>query len=408
MSATISIGPDLTTAILITAVAFLALALGICLLYFRRRLAAEETRHITDLADFNKTNYRLRLLESAVRQISDGVIILAEGGGFTLVNEEAKSILELDDSDISGQIYDEVATGFSEKLETKAILAAAEEGSSGETITVDGRNYRLGFAAISDEDGNFRGAVCVISDVTEKMKAESMQRDFVANVSHELKTPLTAVKSYAETLLKGDLSDEAMTRDFLSVIDAEADRMDRLVKDLLFMTRIDGTTINRELVESDLPILVRTAMKKLSMAAKEKEQIVNRMFAEDMVLSVEMDRDQMEQVVLNILSNAIKYTDEKGRIDIDIIPNENCVQIVISDNGIGIPEKAKARVFERFFRVDKARSRQMGGSGLGLAISKQIVESHGGDIDIDSKFGKGTKVIVTLPLSGRRGKRGIL
>jgi two-component system sensor histidine kinase VicK len=397
-----------TTAFLITAIAFLALALGIGLLYFHRRLRACEANRKSVNADFEAAEYRLRLLESAVRQIGDGVIILAENGGFVLINEGAKMLLGLDDSDIAGQIYDEVVAGFSEKLETNAILEAAAEGHSGETVNVEGRDYRLGFAAIGDEDGNSRGAVCVISDVTESMKAESMQTDFVANVSHELKTPLTAVKSYAETLLKGDLSDEAMTRDFLGVIDSEADRMDRLVRDLLIMTRIDGGAISREMVESDLPTLVRTAMKKLSMEAKEKALTVNRMFAENLVFSTYMDRDRMEQVVLNILSNAIKYTDEKGRIDVDIIPNENCVQIVISDNGIGIPEKAQARVFERFFRVDKARSRQMGGSGLGLAISRQIVDAHGGEIEIESKFGKGTKVTVTLPISGRRGKRGIL
>jgi two-component system sensor histidine kinase VicK len=392
-----------TTALLITAIAFLALTLGVCLLYFHRKLRVSEAGRISVTADFEAAEYRLRLLESAVRQIGDGVIILAENGGFALINEGAKMLLGLDDSDIAGQVYDEVVAGFSEKLETKAILEAAAEGHSGETVTVDGRYYRLGFAALGDEDGNSRGAVCVISDVTE-----SMQTDFVANVSHELKTPLTAVKSYAETLLKGDLSDEAMTRDFLGVIDSEADRMDRLVRDLLIMTRIDGGAISREMVESDLPTLVRTAMKKLSMEAKEKALTVNRMFSENFIFSAYMDRDRMEQVVLNILSNAIKYTDEKGRIDVDIIPNENCVQIVISDNGIGIPEKAQARVFERFFRVDKARSRQMGGSGLGLAISRQIVDAHGGEIEIESKYGKGTKVTVTLPIPGRRGKRGIL
>jgi two-component system sensor histidine kinase VicK len=393
---------------LITAVAFLALALGICLLYFRRRLRVEEAHRAAATADFEAAEYRLRLLESAVRQIGDGVIILAEDGNFALINEGAKTLLGLDDSDIAGQVYDEVVTGFSEKLETKAILAAAAEGRLGETITVDGRYYRLGFAALSDVDGNSRGAVCVISDVTESTKAESMQTDFVSNVSHELKTPLTTVKSYAETLLKGDLSDETMTREFLEIIDSEADRMDLLVKDLLFMTRIDSGVIGGEMTESDLPALVRMAMKKLDLVAREKSLTVNRMFAKELVCSIEMDRDRMEQVVLNVLSNAIKYTDEKGRIDVDIIPNENCVQIVISDNGIGIPEKAQARVFERFFRVDKARSRQMGGSGLGLAISRQIVDAHGGEIEIESKFGKGTKVIVTLPIPGRRGKRGIL
>ncbi|GHU63674.1 hypothetical protein AGMMS49983_07660 [Clostridia bacterium] len=398
----------MTTAILITAVSFLALALGVCLLYFRRRLQVGDARQTIMAADFAAADYRLRLLESAVRQIGDGVIILAEGGDFALINEGAKTLLGLDDNDISGQDFDEVATGFSEKLEKKSIIEAAQEGRSGETVTVDGRYYRLGFASLRDEDGAARGAVCVISDVTESMKAESMQTDFVSNVSHELKTPLTTIKSYAETLLKADSADEVMTREFLEIIDSEADRMDLLVRELLSMTRIDSGAIGWKMVESDLPALVRSAMKKLDLEAKKKALIVNRMFAKELICPVEMDRGSIERVILNVLSNAIKYTDEKGRIDVDIIQNENCVQIVISDNGIGIPEKDLPRVFERFFRVDKARSRQMGGNGLGLAISKQIVDAHGGEIEIESKYGKGTKVIVTLPIPGRRGKRGIL
>jgi two-component system sensor histidine kinase VicK len=132
------------------------------------------------------------------------------------------------------------------------------------------------------------------------------------------------------------------------------------------------------------------------------------MFAEDLRLSIEMDRDRIEQVLLNILGNAIKYTEEKGRIDVDIIPGQNCVQIVISDNGLGIPEEDLSRVFERFYRVDKARSGKTGGTGLGLAISKQIVEAHDGTINIESKLGRGTSVTVSLPIVKTRGTPGIL
>jgi two-component system sensor histidine kinase VicK len=149
-------------------------------------------------------------------------------------------------------------------------------------------------------------------------------------------------------------------------------------------------------------------MKKLDVSAKEKQLVVNRMFDVALVVPILIDRDRMEQVIHNILSNAIKYTNEKGRIDVDLVISDNCIQIVISDNGVGIPEKAQARVFERFFTVDKARSRSMGGTGLGLAISKQIVEGHSGTIGIESKYGKGTTVTVTLSGSKTRGMRGIL
>jgi two-component system sensor histidine kinase VicK len=145
----------------------------------------------------------------------------------------------------------------------------------------------------------------------------------------------------------------------------------------------------------------------MEMTARSKSQQLNIIFDPEQVLLLDMDRDRVEQVVLNIISNAIKYTKEKGRIDVDVILQRATVQIVVSDNGVGIPEKEIPRVFERFFRVDKARSRQRGGTGLGLAISKQIVDEHQGSIDITSKYGKGTKVTITLPLPPIRGKRDI-
>jgi len=302
---------------------------------------------------------------------------------------------------------DEVVSGFSVKLQGESILNAGSEGDTEGRVNCAGGIYRVRFRRLQQE-GSRAGTVCVISDITESYKAEDMQTDFVANVSHELKTPLTTVKSYAETLLSGGTSDPDVTREFLEIIDSEAARMGRLVSDLLLMSRLDDSRQRIEMSDGDLALLTRSVMRKLDGPAKSKDLALNRMFDETLTVQILMDRDRMEQVIHNILSNAIKYTDEGGRIDVDLLPAANCVQIVISDNGTGIPEEAQARVFERFFTVDKARSRRLGGTGLGLAISKQIVEGHGGSIGLESKYGEGTTVTVTLPVTHGRGRPGIL
>ena len=381
----------------------------VCWWFVYRSILFGEAAFYEALAnDIRAVNRRLRILEAAVRQIGDGVVIVSEDDDLVLVNETAKRLFAAFDGDLDGSRYDEYALGFSEKLGRATILTAAEDGRPPETVSVDGQYYKIGYIALVPEKGGSRSAVAVISDVTESTKAESMQIDFVANVSHELKTPLASVKSYAETLMTGAVNDEGTTQEFLDIIVSEADRMDRLVKDLMSLARMDYTEPMDNAQESDLPSLVKTSIKKIDMVAKEKALSVNRMFSDSLRLSVEMDRDRIEQVLLNILGNSIKYTDEKGRVDVDIISGQNCVQIVITDNGIGIPEKDLARVFERFFRVDKARSGRIGGSGLGLAISKQIVDAHGGTIGIESKYGRGTTVTVSLPNSKVRGIPGIL
>jgi two-component system sensor histidine kinase VicK len=246
------------------------------------------------------------------------------------------------------------------------------------------------------------------NNMSEKLEqVDKTREEFVSNVSHELKTPLTTIKSYTETLKEGSIEHGDTALDFYNIIDSEVDRMTRLVKDLLQLSRLDYKQQKWYKKQEDLVSLVRTAIKKMDMTAKSKELQINHLFDKDMFILVDMDRDRIEQVILNILSNAIKYTDEKGRIDIDIIRGSKDVKIVIADNGVGIPEKQLSRVFERFFRVDKARSRMMGGTGLGLSISKQIIEEHKGSIAIESHLGQGTKLTVTLLLAPIRGKRGI-
>ena len=359
------------------------------------------------LEDTYAIHYRLRTYETAVRKIKDGVVIVSEDEDLVIINEMVKDLFPGSEGEMDISRYDEYAAGFSEKLARATIIEAAGDGRPQETINVNGKYYLIGYTKLVSEKGKWRGAVAVLSDVTDRTNADKMQSDFISNVSHELRTPLTSVRSYAETLMTGDI-EEAKQYEFLDIIVSNADRMAGLIKDFAKYTSTDYMELVLNLTESDLPTLVETSIKKVEPMGNEKNLSVNRMFSDGLRVSLEMDRVRIEQVLLNILYNAIKYTGEKGRVDVDIISGQNCVQIVIADNGIGIPEEDLARVFERFFRGDKARIGDIGGTGLGLAISKQIVDAHGGSIAIESKLGRGTTVTVSLPSGRARGTPGIL
>ena len=187
-------------------------------------------------------------------------------------------------------------------------------------------------------------------------------------------------------------------------MDREADRINRLVKDLLQLSRLDYRQEKWNIKENNIIALINMAITKVEMTAKQKHQQLNKFYNAEDDIRVLIDRDRFEQVIMNILSNAIKYTQNGGRIDVDAQVQESTVVVSVRDNGIGVEENEIPRIFERFYRVDKARSRAMGGTGLGLAITKQIVEEHHGKIEAESKAGKGTKITITLPLVARRGK----
>jgi len=375
---------------------------------YRRILLSEAEFFEAVSDDMYAVQFRLRTFETAVRQIRDGVVIVSEDDDLVFMNETVKRLFPAFEDELDISRYDEHASGFSAKLECAAILESAKENRPSETINVDGKFYKIGYVALVPEKGKWRGAVAVISDVTESIKADRMQSDFIANVSHELRTPLTNVKTYAETLMTGTVEDEETVNEFLDIIVTETDRINKLIEEFKNLASMDYMELVLDMAESDLPSLVRMVVKTLELDANKKSITVNYMPNPDMKITVEMDRIKIEQVIKNILGNAIKYTDEKGRVDVEIVSGQNCVQIVITDNGMGIPEEDLSRVFERFFRGEKARNDNTSGSGLGLGISKQIVEEHGGSIEIESKYGRWTKVIVSLPVNKGRGTPGIL
>jgi len=233
----------------------------------------------------------------------------------------------------------------------------------------------------------------VLHDITEQQNLDNMRKEFVANVSHELRTPLTTIKSYTETLLNDGVDDEMRNR-FLYIIDKEVDRMTRLVKDLLLLSRMDSNG-KLNLTEANLNEFVEEVLYKIKIEAQKKNQKLVFCAGEEK-RNVNIDKDKMEQVILNIVSNSIKYTNPGGYVRVFTKYLDDSAHIVVTDNGIGIPKKDLPRIFERFYRVDKGRSRELGGTGLGLAIAKEIVTAHGGEINIESEIGVGTTVTVKL------------
>ena len=262
---------------------------------------------------------------------------------------------------------------------------------------VGDRELELFLAPVSSAEPGTGGAMVVIHDVTEQRKSEQTRREFIANVSHELRTPLTNVKSYAETIISaGEELPGELRNNFMGVIVSEADRMTRIVKDLLTLSKFDYGKMEMNIVRFSFAEAIGNVYKAVALDAQNHGHEFTLECPADLP-EVNGDRERIEQVVMNIVSNAIKYTADGGRITVTAGTAGKSVFVKVSDNGVGIPEKDLPNLFERFYRVDKARSRATGGTGLGLSIAKEILNQHKGDIRIESVYGEGTDVTITLP-----------
>jgi len=243
-----------------------------------------------------------------------------------------------------------------------------------------------------------RGAVLVFHDITELRRLEKVRQDFVANVSHELRTPVASIKGYAETLLDGALADPANRQGFVKTILENSDRLARLIDDLLDLSKIESGKMVISFTSLDVRPVVERSINILKKQIQAKRLTVSVDVPGDLP-KVRADETRLSQVLLNLLDNAVKYTPEDGAVKITASTGEKAVRVEVVDTGIGIPEKDLPRVFERFYRVDKARSRELGGTGLGLSIVKHIVLAHGGDVSVHSEFGHGTTFSFTIPLA---------
>jgi len=334
-------------------------------------------------------------METILNYMTDGIIAFNLKGEIIHTNPASDRLLGVEEKLDNFRDYCE-RFGFNYCVED--VLYLHSKQSTEMSIVVNGKTIKVYFAIFTDTNKNPEGIIAVLQDITEQQRLENMRKEFVANVSHELRTPLTSIKSYSETLLEGAIEDRDTAMRFLGVINSEADRMTRLVRDLLQLSSLDNqqTKWNFELIS--LVDLVRSAVERMELEAKSKKQTLE-CFELCEIPDIYGDYGRLEQVVFNILSNAIKYTHENGKITVYIGKIVNDVYFKVADNGIGIPECDLIRIFERFYRVDKARSREMGGTGLGLSIAREIVEAHSGVITISSKEGAGTEVTVRLPVN---------
>jgi len=247
------------------------------------------------------------------------------------------------------------------------------------------------------------GVVAVFHDTTKLEHLERVRRDFVANVSHELRTPLTAIKGYAETLLEGALSDPETARTFLEIIEKHANRLSALVADLLVLSTVESESAKVGPVPVNLRETAETGIKAVEARAREKSLRIDNLIPAGLPL-VSADPKLLDEVFINLLDNGVKYTPERGQIFLSASLAGEMVQCQVSDSGIGIPLEDLTRIFERFYRVDKARSRQMGGTGLGLSIVKHIIETLGGKVWAESEYGKGSSFFFTLPVSRKQSE----
>ncbi len=282
------------------------------------------------------------------------------------------------------------------------LLAATKEGHGEKTaeikvFTPEERTFEAHAVPLVLEDGK-PGALLVLHDITRLRALEQLRRDFVANVSHELHTPLASIKAFAETLLAGALEDPDHRREFVEAIEKDADRMTSLVEDLLHLAFIESGRQGLRLEPVSLADLARDETARLKPLAEKKKIKLDCQWDPAIPL-VRADKNQIRQVVTNFLDNAIKFNKEGGRVGISADVKDGFVALSIEDTGIGIPSEDLARIFERFYRVDKARSRELGGTGLGLAIVKHIAESHGGSVSVESVEGKGSVFRLTLPIN---------
>jgi two-component system phosphate regulon sensor histidine kinase PhoR len=259
-----------------------------------------------------------------------------------------------------------------------------------------GKTFQVQSSLVQYPNSEGEGVIVVFHDVTDLKRLERIRQDFVANVSHELRTPLTAVKGYIEALLDGGLQDPSQAEQFLKVIERHAGRMDKIVSDLLLLAEVESSDWSMKKEKLSIPEVIHSAVEALRPQAESKKHTIQLQIPSELPV-VTADGQKIHQVMVNLLQNAIYYTPEGGRITIESREDPNSVQVSISDTGIGIPAADLPRIFERFYRVDRGRSRELGGTGLGLSIVRHIVEAHGGKVSVESKVGHGSRFSISLP-----------
>ncbi|MDU2114907.1 MAG: ATP-binding protein [Peptoniphilus lacydonensis] len=352
----------------------------------------KELRETIEKMDLEKSK-----LDTIFNYMAEGVIAIDRKNRLIHANSIAKKILNISEKDFNREIN-------LKSINLYNVDYKNEKSLKGEELTKIGDNfYKIKYAPYKSDAFVNSGLIIVLQDVNKEHLLDIMRKEFVANVSHELKTPITTIKSYTETLLESELDDESEKK-FLRVIDRENSRMSRIVTDLLSLSNIDYNRNNLSFSKFDTYEFIDEAIESQSILISSKNHKIEFNIAMD-INDIYADRNGADQILTNIISNSCKYTPENGKISILAKNVDDFVEIKISDNGIGIPEEDLPRITERFYRVEKGRSRAMGGTGLGLSIANEMIKLLGGNLKLDSKFGEGTTVTLLFRTGDEDGKK---
>jgi two-component system phosphate regulon sensor histidine kinase PhoR len=338
-------------------------------------------------------------LDAILSNISAGIIVIGRGGKISIINPAAERIL--------GTSVDQaIGKAFTEIHHTRAIDTAIELSMAGNEVNEEvdislprERTLRVLASPVRDKSGKASGVVCILDDVTARRKLERMRRDFVANVSHELRTPVANLQAVADALQAGAIYDREKALKFIADIDSEAQRLAGIIEDLLVLSRMEAEelTFNEETLDVN-ELLGEVAADKAALAERESVELVS---PDEARLTVYGDSKILRTAFANLVDNAVKYNRPGGRVELSAQAEGETVTVIVTDTGIGIPRMDQSKIFERFYRVDKARSRETGGTGLGLSIVRHSIELHGGTVSVESTEGAGSKFTVVLPSAGR-------
>ncbi len=346
---------------------------------------------------FDELEYKNLQLRSILKSISNGILAIDIEGNILLINDEAKKMINCPkEVMVEGR---NISFAIRNNLILKQIMMFMGSKVNEKTIInmEDGRFLRIKLDPVYLQNNKsiVIGSIVNIEDISERVRAENMRKDFVANVSHELKTPLTSISGFAETLKLNENIDKETRNRFLTIIDGEANRLRRLIEDILTLSFIENDK-KEEKEAINLYSVYRRVEDMLMISARTKNISLN--CDADETIKIAANADYVKQIILNLVDNAIKYTPENGNVNVKIFADKDDAVIKVSDTGMGIPKEDQARIFERFYRVDKARSREIGGTGLGLAITKHIAMNLGGTISVESELEKGSTFTVRIPI----------
>ncbi|MDD3363855.1 MAG: ATP-binding protein [Syntrophomonas sp.] len=330
-----------------------------------------------------------KTMNAILSSMAEGVLVVDRSSRIILANKVAENIFLVREGVLLGKTFSLLPDYGKIRTMVGGVLKTGKEVFTETLIRPHTQIFRVHVAPIKGDNGSIDGAVAVIHDVTDARNFDQMRSEFVGNVSHELRTPLTSIKGFVETLMDGAMENNVLCRRFLTIIDSETFRLSRLIEDLLTLSSIESKERAMNLRSLCIARSVCNVMNIMGPQISDKSLRVDYIYEHDLSYIL-ADEDLLNQVLINLLDNAIKYTPKKGTITIRSRVQDSRVVTTITDTGMGISRESLPRVFERFYRVDKARSRDRGGTGLGLSIVKHIVESHGGEVLVESEVGKGS------------------